>query len=146
MFGLSTFKLIGIGIAALFLLGLVAERSRWMHRAHAAEAKVTADCNATRIASNQPKLKCGDVPKQITFMGEAIGTLSAALDKQNAAVKAMGAETARQQAESAKASEKAKERADRAEATAERLAASSRSGGAAAKPCLPSKALQESWR
>jgi hypothetical protein len=144
--GLSTVKLVGGLVAALILLSLVAERSRWMHRAHAAEAQVAADCKAARQSAANPKMKCDQTAEQIQFMGEAIGTLTTAIHKQNAAVAAMGAETARQQTESAKASERAQERSKGAQATSARLAASSRSSEAQAKPCEPSKTLKGAWQ
>lgn len=141
--GLSTVKLIGGLVAALILLSLVADRSRWMHRAHSAEAQVAADCAAARKSAANPKMKCDQTDEQIGFLGEAIGTLTTAIHKQNDAVAAMGAETVRQQGESAKASQVAQERAQAAQATSSRLTASSRSGG---PPCEPSKALKGAWQ
>jgi TolA-binding protein len=139
-------KLIGGLVAALVLLGLVAERSRWMHRAHAAEAQVAQDCAAARKSAANPKMKCDQTDEQIGFLGEAIATLTNAIHRQNDAVTAMGAETKHQQADSAKASEKAAERSKGALATSGRLAASSRSSEAQAKPCEPSKALKGAWQ
>lgn len=72
MFGLSYARLIGFGLAALAVLFLVAERSRWMRRAHSAEAQVAADCQAIRLASNRPKLDCKQAPQQIQFLGDAL--------------------------------------------------------------------------
>lgn len=146
MFGFSSLKLIGMGVGILVLIGLLAMVNDWRVKMIERGEKLAVICQATRDASGQSKLKCSEVPAQIKFMGETITDQSNAIDRQNARVKALGDETARQQAESERASEKAKERADRAEATAERLAASSRAGGTQAKPCEPSKALQESWR
>lgn len=77
MFGLSYEKLIGGLAAALFLLGLIAERARWMHRAHDAEAQVTAACDATRKAANRPKLDCKQIPQQIQFLGDALNDVRA---------------------------------------------------------------------
>jgi hypothetical protein len=101
---------------------------------------------ATRDASGQPKLGCGQVPAQIKFMGEAMTALSNAIRVQNSAVAAMGSETTRQQQESARASEKAQERSKGAEATSARLTASSRSSESVARPCVPSKELTGAWK
>jgi hypothetical protein len=79
-------------------------------------------------------------------MGDAVTALSNSLRTQNAAVASLGEQTKQQQADSVRASQKAQERAGRAEATSTRLEASSRAGGAVAKPCEPSKALKEAWR
>jgi hypothetical protein len=136
-------KLVGGLVAALILLGLVAERSRWMHRAHSAEAQYALDCAAARKSAANPKMKCDQTDEQIGFLGEAIATLTNAIHRQNDAVTAIGVETTRQQADSAKASQVAEKRAQGAQATSGRLAASSRSGGA---PCEPSKALKGAWQ
>jgi hypothetical protein len=85
-------KLVGGLVAALILLGLVAERSRWMHRAHAAEAQAAADCQAIRNASNRPKLKCDEAPQQIQFLGDALNAVAA----KTAAAKAEDAAHARE--------------------------------------------------
>jgi hypothetical protein len=148
MFGLSSLyvKLIGGAIAALVLLGLVLGLRHYKHVADERGAKLAVICQTTRAASGQPKLKCSEVPAQIQFMGEAIGTLTTAIHKQNDAVAAMGAKTAQLQAESAKASQAAKERAQGAQATSTRLEASSRSGERQAKPCELSNELKGSWR
>jgi hypothetical protein len=87
-----TLKLVGGLVAALILLGLVAERSRWMHRAHAAEAQAAADCQAIRSASNRPKLKCDEAPQQIQFLGDALNAVAA----RTAAAKAEDAAHARE--------------------------------------------------
>jgi hypothetical protein len=136
-------KLIGGLVAALILLGLVAERSRWMHRAHAAEAQVAQDCAAARKSAANPKMKCDQTDEQIGFLGEAIATLTSAIHRQNDAVTALGAQTKQQQADSAKASQVAEKRAQGAQATSGRLAASSRAGGPS---CEPSKALKGAWQ
>lgn len=141
-----TLKIIGGLVAALILLGLVAERSRWMHRAHAAEAQVASDCAAARKSAANPKMKCDQTDEQIGFLGEAVTTLTNAIHRQNDAVTAMGAETKRQQADSEKASQEAARRAQGARATSSRLAASSRSSEAQAKPCEPSKTLKGAWQ
>jgi hypothetical protein len=148
MFGLSSLyvKLIGGAIAALVLLGLILGLTHYKHVAEDRGAKLAVICQATRTASGQPKLKCSEVPTQIQFMGEAIGTLTTAIHKQNDAVTAMGAETARLQSESAKAFQKAQERAHGAQTTSTRLEASSRSGERQAKPCDLSKTLTEAWK
>jgi len=148
MFGLSSLyvKLIGGLAAALILLSLIAERTRWMHRAHDAEAQVAAACDATKGAAANPKLACKDMPQQIRLLGQAITDLKAGIAKQNAAVTALATESDRQKAEAAVAVSRAQGRAQAAQATSDRLAASSRSGGAVAKPCEPSKALVGAWQ
>jgi hypothetical protein len=144
--GLSTVKLIGGLVALLLLAALVADRGRWMHRAHNAEAQLAAICTATRAAANQPKLDCKQVPQQITFMGEAVQALSNSLKVQNAAVSALGEQTKAQQAEAAKARQKAAESAQEAEAASQRLDASSRQKPPQGPACAPSKTVEEQWR
>jgi len=142
--GLRLYGALGLAAAIALLLGFALH---WRHQAADRKASLETICAATRQASNVPNLKCSEVQKQIGFMGETITTLSTALDKQNAAVKALGQETARQQAEAAKASENAQERARGAEATAERLRASARAlPSASQRQCEPSKALTEAWK
>jgi hypothetical protein len=149
MFGLSSLyiKLIGGVVAALLLLGLVLGLKHYKALAESRGETIAVICHATRDASGQPKLKCGEVAKQIGFMGQTIGTLTTAIHKQNEAVAAMGAETMREKAAAAKASQKAATRAREAEATAGRLIESSRSSKPpSGSQCEPSKAVQESWR
>jgi hypothetical protein len=141
--GLSTAKLIGLAIAVAAILSFVLLAFHWKHQAADRGEKLAVICQATRDASGQPKLKCSEVPAQIKFMGEAIGTLTQAIHKQNDAVTAMGAESERQKAEAAKASQAAQKRSTGAQATATRLEASSRAGG---PPCEPSKALKGAWQ
>ncbi len=140
---LGTWLKIGAGLAIAIFIGLA---FHWKHQAAERKDQLASICVATRLASNQPKLGCSEVPKQIAFMGEAIGTLTRAIDKQNAAVDAMGNETVRQQKLAAQASQEAAGRAKRAEDVAERLRASARAGGAPSAQCEPSKVLQEQWR
>ena len=144
--GLSTAKLIGLAIGAAAILSFVLLALHWKNTMTERGQKLATICQATRDASGQKKLPCGDVPEQVKFMGEAVKTLSGSLARQSAAVAAMGDQTKAQQAAAAQASQKAQERAGKAEATASRLTASSRAGEAQAKPCVPSKALQEQWR
>jgi hypothetical protein len=146
MFGLSTAKLIAFAVAAAAILSFVLLAFHWKHQAADRGEKLAVICQSTRDASGNPKLGCSEVPAQIKFMGEAIGTLTTAIHKQNDAVAAMGAETTRQQADSAKASQAAQERARGAQATSTRLEVSSRAGEAQAKPCEPSKALKGAWQ
>jgi hypothetical protein len=140
------YKLIGIGLGALAALAFVLMAFHWKAQASDRKDQLAAICTATRAASGQPKLDCKQVPQQIVFMGQAIGTLTTAVHKQNEAVAAMGAETSRQQGEADRASKAAQERARAPEAASTRLTASSRAGERLAKPCEPSRALQESWR
>jgi hypothetical protein len=146
MFGLSTVKLIGLGVGALMLLGLVLGLKHYKHLAAERGATIATICQATREASNLPKLKCGDVPAQITFMGQAVTALSNALKVQNAAVTALGAQSQREQAEAARARQNADKRAQAAESAADRLTASSHAGGHPGASCEPSKAVKEQWQ
>lgn len=139
-------KLIGAGVGLLLLLSLVLGLKHYRNLANDRGAKLETICTATRNASGNPRLKCGEVPAQIAFMGDTITTLTTALRKQNDAVAALGAETRRQQGESAKASQAAQKRAEGAEATATRLVASSRAGGPPAASCEPSRAVKEAWQ
>jgi hypothetical protein len=143
---LSTAKLIGLALAAAAILSFVLLALHWKNTMTERGQKLATICQATRDASGQKKLPCSDVPEQVKFMGEAVKTLSGSLARQSAAVASLGEQTKAQQAASVQASQKAQERAGRADATASRLTASSRAGEAQAKPCAPSKALQESWR
>jgi hypothetical protein len=146
MMGFSTAKLIGGLVALLLVLGLIAERGRWMHRAHGAEAENATVCAAIRAASDNPKMDCKRAAQQVGLMGQSIADLKAGIAHQNEAVNALGAESDRQKVEAAKAVLNARRRARAAQATSDRLAASSRSGEAVAKPCEASKALKGVWR
>lgn len=139
-----TLKLGAIIFGALALPVFFGLAIHWKHQAADRGEKLATICQAARDASGQPKLKCGEVPKQIQFMGQAIGTLTTALNKQSAAVAQLGSETKRQQAEAVEASRNAQARARGAEATSERLAASSRST-VPQRACEPSKTLQDNW-
>lgn len=139
-------KLVGGLVAAVMLLVLVAERSRWMHRAHAAEEQVAADCKAARASSHDSKMACSQTDEQIGFMGEAITSLSGSLARQNASIAAMGQETAEQVKAAQTAQKAAEKRAAAPQAASERLTASARASERQAKPCEPSKALKEAWR
>lgn len=148
MFGLPSLymKLIGGLVAALIVLGLIADRGRWMHRAHNAEAENATVCAAVRAAADNPKMDCKLAAQQVGLLGQAITNLKAGVAHQNAAVTALSVESDRQKAEAAKAVSSASTRARAAQATSTTLAASSRSGEAQAKPCEPSKALKGAWR
>jgi hypothetical protein len=136
-------KLIWAGIGLLILVGLILGLKHYKALAESRGQSLATICQATRDASGQKKLPCGDVPAQVKFMGEAVQTLNNSLRQQNAAVASLGEQTKAQQAESAKASQEAQERAGKAGATASRLNASSRAGGT---PCEPSKALTGAWQ
>jgi hypothetical protein len=140
-------KLIGYGVGALALIGLLLTINGWRVERNRLRAWQTEVVSATRTAADNPKLGKKDVAAQIKLLGQAITDLKAGIAKQNAAIDAMGKESARQQADAAKAAQDARERARGAEATAERLRASAHStqrlpGGV----CEPSKAVQETWR
>jgi hypothetical protein len=143
MFGLSYVKLIGLAIAAAVILSFVLLAFHWKNTMTERGEKLAVICQTTRDASGNPKLKCGEVPDQIKFMGETITALKNALHVQNDAVAALGAQTKQQQTDSAKASQAAEKRAQGAQATSTRLGASSRVGG---PPCEPSKALKGAWQ
>jgi hypothetical protein len=87
--GLSTVKLVGGLVAALILLSLIADRGRWMHRAHAAEAQYALDCAAARKSAANPHMACDQTDEQIGFLGEAITALKNSLHVQNDAVAAL---------------------------------------------------------
>jgi hypothetical protein len=146
MFGFSTAKLIGMGVGLLAIIAFVLLAFHWKNQAADRKEKLAIICKVTREASDNPKLDCGNVPLQIGELGAAVKNTKAALERQNAAVNAAAAESERQKNEAAQASQRASTRARGAQATSARLEASSRSGEAVAKPCVPSKALQESWR
>ncbi|HET7596705.1 MAG TPA: hypothetical protein VFK15_07215 [Burkholderiales bacterium] len=146
MFGLSTLKLIGIGVGALAIIALLALVNTWRVGYHDRGEKLAAICQATRAASGHPKLACGEVPAQIAFMGEAMSTLDKALKQQNAAVAAMGTETKRQQQESAAATKAAAKRAESAVSVSAKLAASSKVRERTEKPCEPSAELRRAWQ
>jgi hypothetical protein len=146
MMGLSTIKLIGLGVGALMLLGLILGLKHYKSLADDRGAKLATICQATREASGHPKLACSDVPAQITFLGQAVTALSNALKTQNAAVAALGAQSEREKAEAATAVLKAQGRAREAEGVADRLTASSNAGGLPGAPCEPSKAVKEQWQ
>jgi hypothetical protein len=138
-------KLVDGLVGLLMLAGLVLGLKHYKHLADDRGAKLATICETTRQASGHPKLNCGEVPAQIGFMGEAIGTLTNALNRQNAAVQAMGDATKQQQAASAEALKRARTRADAATATASRLAASA-AHGASGAACEPSAALKGAWQ
>lgn len=141
--GLSNLKLIGGLVGLLILALLFADRGRWMHRAHSAEAENATVCAAVRAAANNPKMDCKLAAQQVGLLGQSIADLKAGISHQNAAVNALSVESDRQKAEAAKAVLSAATRARASQATSDRLAASSRSGGL---PCEPSKALKGAWR
>ena len=91
------------------------------------------------------KVRLVEKDAAIKLLQANVGTLTQALDKQNAAVEAMGAETKRQQGDAAKAVLNAQGRAQKAEGAAERLKASSRAGGAKPEGQF-SKTFEDQWR
>jgi hypothetical protein len=72
---LSTAKLIGAGVGLLILIGLVLGLKHYKALADSRGEKLEAICQATRDASNLPKLKCGEVPAQIGFLGDALNAV-----------------------------------------------------------------------
>jgi hypothetical protein len=75
MFGLSTAKLIGAGVSVLMLLGLILGLKHYRNLANERGDKLAMICGVTRVASNVPKLKCGEVASQIQFLGEALNAV-----------------------------------------------------------------------
>jgi hypothetical protein len=55
-------KLIGGAVAALMLLGLILGLKHYKKLAESRGETIAAICQATRDASGQPKLGCGQVP------------------------------------------------------------------------------------
>jgi hypothetical protein len=146
MMGLSTAKLIGLGVGALALIaallwfkGVLNERAEL--RAWQGEV-----VTATREAAANPKLATNQVALQIQLLGKDIAQCKGALGRQNEAIGKLAADTRAAQDMAAKASVRAAERVERVGSTSERLTASARSSESQSKPCAPSKALTEAWR
>jgi hypothetical protein len=97
-----TLKLGAMILGGVAILSFVLLAFHWKSQAADRGEKLAVICQTTRDASGQPKLKCGEVAKQIGFMGQTIGTLTTAIHRQNDAVSAMGAESARQKAAATK--------------------------------------------
>lgn len=146
MFGFSTAKLIGFGLAALALIGFLLWVNGLRTERNELRAWQSEVVTATRAAADNPKLGKDGVARQIALLGQSIKDLKAGIANQNAAINAQAAETKRQQEASVVAQKRATQRAERAEATANRLAASSRSGGAQRNSCVPSEALKGAWQ
>lgn len=147
--GLSPAKLIGIGVGALALIGLIVMVLGWRSERNELRVWQSDVYAATKEASANPKLTKKDTAQQIRLLGTAIADLKAAIARQNAAVNALAAESERQKGEAAKAVSRAATRARASEATSERLLASSRSTARSSGPqgqCEPSKELKEAWR
>lgn len=139
-------KLIGAGIGILALLGLVLGLKHYKSLAESRGQSLALICQTTRDASGNPKMKCSEVPAQIKFMGDAIGTLTAALHKQNDAVAALGEETTRQQNLAVNAANQATQRQKPVAAAQQRLEASARSDGRKSAPCDLSPTLKDTWK
>lgn len=146
MFGLSTVKLIGLGLGVIALLAAVL----WFRSVlnERAELRLWQEdvTTATRAAANRPKLAEANVAQQITLIGEAHKNCKTALGLQNQKVQALGDTTKQQQNATAEAEKRALQRAERVGAVVDGLLSSARSTGATARPCEPSKALREAWR
>ncbi|HVL29542.1 MAG TPA: hypothetical protein VM326_02330 [Sphingomicrobium sp.] len=142
-------KILGLALAALVLLGLVSSRNQWKAEAERFDSEAQAMFVATRAASGNPKLIRRDTVQQIQLLGSSLARCKGAIERQNQAVAELGARTAEQQRAAAEASLKAATRAGAALATSERLMASARGGGApggSQAACEPSAALKEAWR
>lgn len=146
MFGLSTFKLIGIGIGVLAVIGLLVMVMGWKSERDALRVWQTEVLTATRDASANPKLGKKAVAEQVKLLGQAVKDLKGAIARQNSAIDQLAKTSAAAQAAAAQASQKAEKRAEGALAVSGRLNASARSGESQAKPCEPSKTLTETWR
>ena len=142
---LSPLKLIGLGVGLLALVGLVAMVLGWRSERNELRQWQVEVLVATRSAAANPALGKNDVAKQIEALGRSVRNLEAGIAAQNAGIDRLKAEQDRQRAASAKASRIAQERARRTGATITRLDASSRSPERLAKPCEPSRTLQEAW-
>lgn len=88
MFGFSTIKLIALGIAVAAILSFVGLSMRWHKLLLDRDAQYAAACNATRAASNRPKLDCAQIPQQITFLGDALNAVKARTEAAQAEDKA----------------------------------------------------------
>lgn len=136
--------------AAAAVIGLIAfltiSRGHFIDRAHADEARLASICESVRIADHSPKLDCSKDAAQVILMGQALEATTAAILKQNAAVKALAATSAAEQAKAAQASQEAEQRAKAAQTASESLAASARAPGRSSAPCAPSKTLTDQWR
>jgi hypothetical protein len=143
---LSTAKLIGFGLGIIAVLGFVALSLHWKAQASDRGQQLATICTVVRDASNNPKLKCADVPKQVALMGESLNATRSALDRQNAAVAALQKASEDQQQKAAQAVQEARQRAKGAEDVSADLLASSRAPERTAKPCEPSAALKEAWK
>lgn len=137
---------LGLAIAAAFLW-TVHDRNKWKTKAVDYNAEAVGDYQAAKTASANPDLARRDTAKQIVALGQSLKAVTDALNRQNAAVKALGDETARQQAEAKKAVGAATARASEAEVISARLKAESHSGaGKAASACEPSDLVKEQWQ
>jgi hypothetical protein len=141
--GLSYVKLIGGLVAALILVALIADRGRWMHRAHNDEQQLSNVCDAVREAANRPKLDCKQMPQQIQFLGDALNDVRAKTETAKASDAAHAKEvetrqnTISQESSNDYQAELARVRADYAERL--RRASAANSGGSG-KPSVPGAA------
>lgn len=146
MFGFSTAKLIGAGIGLIAVLGFVFLALSWRSERNSLRDWQAVTVAATREAAGEPRLKARDVPAQIRALGDGLRSMRRAVDAQNLAIDALAKHTAEQQRNAAQASQEARQRAKGAEDVSADLRASSRAPERAARPCEPSKALQEAWK
>jgi coproporphyrinogen III oxidase-like Fe-S oxidoreductase len=146
MMGLSTAKLIGIGVGALAVIGLIVMVLGWRSERNELREWQTSVVTATRQAAENPKLDKKNVPQQIQLLGQAVKDLKAAIARQNAAIDALALEASRQQKAATEAQKRAVERSKGASAVSDRLVASSRSQARKAAPCEPSETVKEMWR
>lgn len=88
MFGFSTVKLILLGVGAAAILAFIGLSLRWHTLLLERDQQYADACNATRAASNRPKLDCNQIPQQITFLGDALNAVKARTEAAQAEDKA----------------------------------------------------------
>jgi hypothetical protein len=75
--GLSTAKLIGFALAAAAILSFVLLALHWKNTMTERGQSLATICQATRTASDLPKLKCADTAKEIGMLGQALADVKA---------------------------------------------------------------------
>lgn len=68
-------RLIGYGLGALAIIAALLTINGWRVDAADRKAKLEVVCQATRDASNLPKLACKETAAQIRFLGEALNAV-----------------------------------------------------------------------
>jgi len=140
------YKLVGGLVAALALFLLVQDRNHWKRVAGDRNVELTQILEVTRTAADNPGLARSGVKQQIRELGDALKTATGALNRQNAAIRAVTDQQKRDREAAAKALKQAQERAQGAGATRARLEASARAPERLSAPCELSPTLKDSWR